>query len=107
LTRSEATDQVFNIGSGVPIDVLTVAQALVQRYRRNVPIIVTGSFRVGDIRHNFADLGKARRLLGYYPRVAFGQGIESFTRWVEAQEIAEDAYEHSIQELANKGLFRQ
>jgi dTDP-L-rhamnose 4-epimerase len=107
LTRSEATDQVFNIGSGVPIDVLTVAQALVQRYRRNVPIKVTGSFRVGDIRHNFADLGKARRLLGYDPRVAFGQGIESFTRWVEAQEIAEDAYEHSIQELAKKGLFRQ
>jgi dTDP-L-rhamnose 4-epimerase len=107
LLRSEAHDQVFGIGSGVPTDVLTVAHTLVRRYRRDVPVTVTGAFRVGDIRHNFADLRKARSLLGYEPRVGFEQGIETFTHWVESQEIAEDTYERSIEELAKKGLFQQ
>ena len=68
---------------------------------------MTGAFRLGDIRHNFADLTKARRLLGYEPRVGFSQGIETFTRWVQSQEIAEDSYERSIEEMARKGLFHQ
>ncbi len=107
LFRPEAAGEVFGIGSGVATDVLTVANTLVRRYRREVPVMVTGAFRVGDIRHNFADLSKARRLLGYEPRVGFEQGIENFARWVEAQEIAEDTYERSIRELEVRGLFRR
>jgi len=107
LFRAEAAGQIFGIGSGVATDVLTVASSLVRRYRRDVPVSVTGAFRVGDIRHNFADIGKARRLLGFEPRVAFEQGIETFANWVETQEIPEDTYGRSIQELQARGLFRQ
>ena len=103
----EAAGQVFGIGSGAATDVLTVANTLVRLYRREVPVVVTGAFRVGDIRHNLADVGKARRLLGYEPRVAFEQGIEAFAHWVETQEIAEDTYARSIQELQARGLFQQ
>jgi dTDP-L-rhamnose 4-epimerase len=107
LFRPQAAGEVIGIGSGLATDVLTVARTLVERYGRHVQVEVTGAFRLGDIRHNFADLTKARRLLGYEPRVGFSQGIETFTRWVQSQEIAEDSYERSIEEMARKGLFHQ
>jgi dTDP-L-rhamnose 4-epimerase len=107
LFRSAAASQVFGIGSGVATDVLTVANTLVVRYRRDVPVAVTGAFRIGDIRHNYADLSKARQLLGFEPRVDFAQGIEQFARWVEDQDVAEDSYENSIRELAAKGLYKE
>lgn len=105
--RSEVTNEAIGIGSGVPTDVLTVAETLVKRYGRDVNVTVTGAFRVGDIRHNYADLAKAERLLGYRPSVTFEAGIEVFARWVEAQDRYEDSYDHSIQELARKGLYKQ
>jgi dTDP-L-rhamnose 4-epimerase len=107
LFRAEASGQVFGIGSGLATDVLTVANTLVRRFRRDVPVVVTGAFRVGDIRHNYADLSKVRRLLGYEPRVGFEQGIETFARWVEVQEIVEDTFERSIRELETRGLFQR
>jgi dTDP-L-rhamnose 4-epimerase len=105
LFHPHASGHVFGIGSGVATDVLTVANTLVRRYRQDVAVAVTGAFRVGDIRHNFADLAKARRLLGFEPRVSFEQGMERFTHWVETQEVAEDTYERSIHELTARGLF--
>jgi dTDP-L-rhamnose 4-epimerase len=107
LLRETAANQVFGIGSGVATDVLTVANLLVASYQREVPVVVTGAFRVGDIRHNLSDLTKARRLLGFQPRIDFAEGLERFTRWVQTQEVHPDRYESSIQEMAHKGLFRQ
>jgi len=106
LTKAEAANQVFGIGSGVATDVLTVANTLVSAYDVKVPVSVTGAFRVGDIRHNLADLTKARQLLGFEPQVDFQTGIRRFTQWVKGQEIAEDNYERSIREMQEKGLFK-
>lgn len=103
--KSEAAGQVFGIGSGVPTDVLTVANVLARQYGRDVPIRVTGDFRVGDIRHNFADLTKARALLGFEPRISFKEGIQAFARWVEQQDVPEDGYASSLRELAKRGLL--
>lgn len=105
LTKSEAAGQVFGIGSGTPTDVLTVASALLSKYGRDVPIRVTGEFRVGDIRHNYADLTKARAMLGFKPRISFEEGILSFARWVEQQDIPKDRYAISMRELAERGLL--
>jgi dTDP-L-rhamnose 4-epimerase len=107
LFRAEAAGQVFGIGSGVATDVLTVASTLLRHLGRKSPIKVTGAFRVGDIRHNFADLSKARRLLGFEPRIDFDNGIARFASWVNIQEVATDRYEQSIKELVAKGLFKQ
>jgi dTDP-L-rhamnose 4-epimerase len=107
LFRDSASAQVFGIGSGVATDVLTVANMLVAQYRRQIPIVISGAFRAGDIRHNLADLSKARRLLGYEPRTDFSSGIARFASWVRTQEVQPDHYESSIQELAARGLFRQ
>lgn len=106
LTKDEANGEVFGIGAGVATDVLTVAQSLVKEYGVDVPIKVTGAYRLGDIRHNYADLSKAARLLGYQSRVNFETGIKQFTDWVNQQAVQADAYEASIAEMKQRGLYK-
>lgn len=106
LTKDEANGEVFGIGSGVATDVLTVAQTLVQHYGIDVPVKVTGAYRLGDIRHNFADLSKAKRLLDFSPQVSFDEGIRRFSTWVNQQEVQVDTYDASIAEMSKRGLFK-
>ena len=106
LTKDEANNQVFGIGSGVATDVLTVATTLVKSYGINVPVSVTGQFRLGDIRHNFADLTKSKNLLSYTPKIDFETVIQRFVEWVNQQDIKQDNYDLSIVEMKKRGLFK-
>lgn len=102
----EANGHVFNVGTGIATDVLTVANTLCEKYGINVPITVSGNYRLGDIRHNFADITAARQILGFEPKWSFADGIEKFTNWVNQQEVNEDNYETSIEEMKKKGLYK-
>lgn len=102
----EANGHVFNVGTGVATDVLTVANTLCEKYGIEVPITVSGNYRLGDIRHNYADITLARNILGFEPKWNFSRGIEQFTKWVNQQEIKEDKYEASIEEMKRKGLYK-
>lgn len=102
----EANGHVFNIGTGVATDVLTVARTLCEKYDLQVPIMVSGNYRLGDIRHNYADISLARNVLGFNPKWSFADGIEQFTKWVNQQEVQEDNYETSIEEMKKKGLYK-
>lgn len=102
----EANGHVFNVGTGIATDVLTVAKTLCDKYDINVPITVSGNYRLGDIRHNFADITAARQILGFEPKWSFSDGIEQFTNWVNQQEVKEDNYETSIEEMKKKGLYK-
>ncbi len=102
----EANGHVFNVGTGIATDVLTVADTLMEKYGKNVPVHVSGNFRVGDIRHNFADISAARQILGFEPKWSFSDGIAMFAEWVDSQDIKEDKYEASIKEMKEKGLFK-
>lgn len=106
LTVPGVSGNAFNIGTGVATDVLTVANTLKKYYGIDVPITVSGNYRLGDIRHNFADITKARKLLGFEPRWSFDKGIEQFCRWVDSQPIQQDNYEASIEEMKQKGLYK-
>lgn len=106
LEVSEANRHVFNIGTGVATDVLTVAKTLCEKYGIDVPITISGNYRLGDIRHNFADITLARQILGFEPQWSFLDGIEQFTNWVNKQEIQNDKYEASIKEMKKKGLYK-
>lgn len=96
----------FNIGTGVATDVLTVANSLKKFYSSEVPIIVSGNYRLGDIRHNYADISKARELLGFEPKWSFEKGIEQFCKWVDSQPIQVDKYDSSIEKMKDKGLYK-
>lgn len=102
----EADGRVFNIGTGVAIDVLTVAKTLCDNYGIQVPITISGNYRIGDIRHNYADISLAREILGFEPKWIFSDGIENFCKWVNLQDISEDNYDSSIEEMKNKGLYK-
>jgi len=106
LEKEESNYEVFNVGADKPIDVLTVAELLKKYYKSNVSISITGNYRIGDIRHNYADLSKIRRLLGFNPKYNFNKGISLFCNWVAQQEITKDKYSNSIDELKNRGLYK-
>ena len=101
-----ANGHVFNVGTGVATDVLTVAHTLCDKYGIQVPITVSGNYRLGDIRHNFADITLAKQILGFKPKWNFSDGIEQFVKWVNQQEVQEDNYEASIEEMKKKGLYK-
>lgn len=106
LENENANGQVYNVGTGVATDVVTVANTLAKFYNQEIPIQISGNYRLGDIRHNFADISKIKSELGFEPQWNFEKGIETFTNWVNEQEIPEDKYEASIQEMKNKGLYK-
>ena len=105
IEKDEANGEVFNVGSGVAITVRQVAESLKTLFKSDVNINITGKFRSGDIRHNYADLDKINRLLGFNPRYNFQQGLSKFVDWVKSQNIQEDRYEESIIELKSRGLI--
>ena len=106
MEKEEANGNIFNVGSGVSTRVLDVANTLKRLYNSEINITVSGKFRLGDIRHNFADLSKSKDILGFTPKYNFERGITEFVNWVKTQEVMEDKYEKSIQQLKNKGLIK-
>ena len=106
LEKEEANNQVFNVGTGVATDVITVAESLSKNYGVEVPITISGNYRLGDIRHNFADLTKINSTLGFEPKFSFEQGLQQFTDWVNTQQVQEDKYQKSIDEMKAKGLYK-
>lgn len=102
----EANGHVFNIGTGIATDVLTVARTLCKHYGIEVPLNVSGNYRLGDIRHNYADISLAKKILGFEPQWSFDSGIKQFTEWVNCQELQKDNYEASLEEMKQKGLFK-
>jgi dTDP-L-rhamnose 4-epimerase len=106
IEKEKANNEIFNVGTGVATDVLTVAKTLIDTYKIDVKIKVTGKFRLGDIRHNYADMSKIKNLLHFEPQVFFKEGIQKFTKWVLSQEIDEDNLEASLVEMKKKGLLK-
>jgi dTDP-L-rhamnose 4-epimerase len=94
------------VGSGVATSVNEVANLLKSLYNSDVKISVSGKYRLGDIRHNYADFSKIKNALGFSPKYDFQKGISEFVEWVKTQEIKEDKYDKSVKELKLKGLIK-
>ncbi|MEZ2298501.1 NAD-dependent epimerase/dehydratase family protein [Variovorax sp. RCC_210] len=104
LEMPDAAGEVFNIGSGEPRTVRDIAERVAQAVGKDrLAPEITGKYRVGDIRHCFADIGKARRVLGYSPRVALDDGLAELAAWLEGQ-AAVDRVAQASAELAARGL---
>lgn len=106
IEKESAANQVFNVGTGVAIDVNTVANSLIKEYNSTIKSIISKNYRLGDIRHNFADISKIKSLLNFEPKVDFNTGIHKFTDWVNQQDVQQDLYEQSIEEMKRKGLYK-
>jgi dTDP-L-rhamnose 4-epimerase len=103
LESPQAADQAFNIGSGQAVTVNEIAAKLARRLGKRVAPEITGKYRVGDIRHCFADIALARETLGYRPRVRLDDGIAELVGWLEGQ-IAADRVSEARKALELRGL---
>jgi dTDP-L-rhamnose 4-epimerase len=104
LQAPETDGEVINIGSGESHTVRDIAARMAEVLgREEVEPIVSGTFRVGDIRHCFADIGKARRLLNFEPEMQLEQGLAELAGWLSSQ-TARDRVEYANRELERRGL---
>jgi dTDP-L-rhamnose 4-epimerase len=104
LERDAAGGHAINVGSGESISVREIARRLaLVTGREDVEQVVTGRYRVGDIRHCFADIGLAREVLGYEAQIALDDGMVELAEWLEGQ-TADDRVDSAHGELAARGL---
>jgi dTDP-L-rhamnose 4-epimerase len=76
---------VLNIGSGQGFTIGEVAERMARVLGRDIPPDITGQFRVGDVRHCMADIGLARRVLGYRPSIDFDAGLRELADWLRTR----------------------
>jgi dTDP-L-rhamnose 4-epimerase len=104
LECEDAAGEVVNVGSGRSVTVCEIAERLAAVMgRAEIAAEVTGKYRVGDIRHCFADVGRAARVLGYRPQVDLEDGMAELASWLEG-EVATDRVDAATAELAARGL---
>lgn len=99
----EANGEVINIGSGRAYTVNDVARLLGEAMGAEVAPEILGRARAGDIRHCFADIGKAREILGFSPQTTLEDGIPALVEWVRSQK-AEDRGAEMRRQLEARGL---
>ncbi len=105
LQKDGADGHVLNVGSGRAVTVRELAARLGAVAGRELAPEVTGEFRVGDIRHCFADISLARETLGYEPAMELDAGMTELAAWLEGR-TADDRVEAAAAELAKRGLAR-
>lgn len=104
LDSEAAVGEAINVGSGHAYTVLDIAGALAEATGHvRIPPRITGKYRVGDIRHCFADIERARRLLKYTPMVSLEAGLHELSSWLRGQ-VAVDRVDRAAAELAQRGL---
>ena len=102
--RDDAAGRIVNIGSGDSVSVWEIAERLRSILGRNeIGPQVTGKYRVGDIRHCFADISLADEVLGFRPQVAMEDGMSELAEWLEGQ-VATDRVDDAAAELAARCL---
>jgi dTDP-L-rhamnose 4-epimerase len=98
-----AAGQSFNIGSGHAYTIREVASLLGAILGKPIDPHVYGKYRVGDIRHCFADITRAAEVLGYEPTITLEDGLVELADWLQDQ-AADDRVAEASRELASRGL---
>lgn len=96
----------INVGSGIATKVIDVAKKVKDFFNSKSEITISGAFRIGDIRHNFADVDRMKKILSFTPLVEFDQGIQHFLGWARSQPIENNSlFIKSTNELRSRGLL--
>jgi dTDP-L-rhamnose 4-epimerase len=105
LETDKADYETMNIGTGRATSVKQIAQLLAKGLGKDIGPEIVGKYREGDIRHCVADISKARRMLGYEPKVTLEDGLVELLDWVRNQE-ADDRVQTATAELAAHSLVK-
>ncbi len=104
LETPAAGGEVFNIASGNQYTIRELAERMSAALGCDIEPEITGKYRAGDIRHCFADISKAKEILGYVPRITLEEGLQDLAAWLEGQ-VCSDRVAESRNELAARGLM--
>jgi dTDP-L-rhamnose 4-epimerase len=100
-----ADGATLNVGSGKPTTVEQIAALLAVRYGIEARAVISGQYRLGDIRHGYADTTAIGRKLGFVPEISLEQGLGRFVAWVKQQPVEQDRLDVATQELIARGLM--
>ncbi len=106
IIKDEANYNIYNVGSGEATSVLNVVQKLSKYFKQKVKYRISGDYRLGDIRDNYADLTKIKNDLNFEPKFTLDEGIKLFINWVSTQETKQDNFLKSYNEMKNKGFLK-
>ena len=105
LEKSGADYLPVNIGSGETVTILDIARMLNRILGTSIEPQVTQAGRTFDIRHNTADITRARTLLGFQPKVSLEEGFRELVQWARTTpDVAADFFDKAYDELKQKGL---
>jgi dTDP-L-rhamnose 4-epimerase len=107
LDSDRADGLTLNVGSGIATSVATIADLLQQRIGGHTGANVSGHYRLGDIRHEYADLSGIRQRLGFAPEITLEAGLDRFVEWVRRQPAEPDRLPQASEELASRGLMQR
>jgi dTDP-L-rhamnose 4-epimerase len=105
INGSGADGSTLNIGSGHPTSLREIALLLQERLGGKTEPRISGQYRLGDIRHGYADLSAAHACLGFTPEIPLEEGLTRFVAWVKTQPIEPDLLDRASAELAARGLM--
>ena len=106
LEKSGADYLPVNVGSGDAVTILAIASQLRRLLDSPIEPQVTQTGRTFDIRHNTADISRARQTLGYQPKVSLEQGFGELIEWARTTpDVAVDYFDKALEELNQKGLL--
>jgi len=103
LGNPKSYHQVFNLGGGKGVAIGDVALMLAEILKVKIIPDITEQFRSGDVRHCFADIKKAKKLLGWSPDIKLKEGIKNLVEWSK-EENAEDKFSFAVDELRKRGI---
>lgn len=98
-----AEGEVINVGSGRHYTIAGIAVELARVTGIDIEARVTKEYRMGDIRHCYADISKMQDILGLTPEIRLEEGLTELAEWLREQ-TAEDRFSHAGRELAERGL---
>lgn len=104
MENEKAAGEVFNIGSGNAYTIKEIAVRISQVLNKpEIQPEIIGKYRVGDIRHCYSDITKAKNILGYNPKISLEEGLTELADWLKDQK-AEDKVKTAKDELTARGL---
>ncbi len=103
MKNSQADYEIFNVGSGKPTRIIEIAYTIISLLGSDVGVKVLNRYRIGDIRHCYADISKIRNVLGFEPRIKFGEGMRRLISWAESEK-AIDLTDKAYRELERHHL---
>ncbi len=106
LTSNNADYRAYNIGTGTYVTIKDLAKLILEIYNSNISPVISDKFRIGDVRHCYADISLAKKYLEFTPKIKLTEGLRSLLQWVSGLDKGQivDKFDTADEELKKKGL---